>query len=631
MSFPVPGLHAPRAGLRAPSSSTSTSRRVAAFTCLVLAGVPAHAQVAALDPIVVTATRTPLPLSQVLADMSVLTREDIERKGAGSVADVLRGAPGIELSRNGGPGGTTSLFLRGGESRFTMVLVDGVRVDSQATGGAAWEAIALSQVERIEILRGPASALYGSDAIGGVVQIFTRPAGPGLAADLGLGIGNLGTTRADASLRGTQGAVDFSLSAAAERSDGFNAIVNPANSSYVADRDGYKSRSASARVGLKLSDAHRLEVSALVQRLDAQYDAFASQADDRSRHDLDSVRAAWVAQWHKDWRSQLSVGQATDRYESRPSPYLSETRVRSYAWQNDYAIGAHSLNATLERREDRLDNSGLTASATPGLGDRQQNSLGGGYAWRDAGRALQLQVRQDRDSEFGHHGSGALAGGVDLGAGWRLQASAGTAFRAPTLYQRFSEYGNAALKPETSRDVEASLKYAQAGREFSATAYRNRIADLITFGAQGVCASAFGCYRNTAQARLQGLGLQARSQVAGVRLNASIDLQSPKDASTGRLLARRSRQHLSLQADTDVAGWALGAQLLASGKRFDNAANTIVLGGYSVVNVDAQYRITPQWRLLLRVDNAFDRDYQTARDYATAPRTGFVGLRWTPL
>ena len=596
---------------------------------VLLLVAPATAQTA-LGPVIVTATRTPLPLSQVLSDVTLLTPEDIERQGAGSVADVLRAVPGIEFARNGGPGTVTSLFTRGGEGRFTAVLIDGMRVDSQSTGGATWQAIPLSQIDHIEILRGPASAIYGSDAIGGVVQIFTRKGDGHPALDLGLGAGSLGTRQADASVRGAQGTIDYAVSVATERSDGFNAISNPANPSYNPDRDGYASRSASLRLGTQLNAAHRLELVAMNSHLDAQYDGYKSMADDHDVHDLHSLRASWSGRWNAVWQSQLSAGQSVDRDETRPSHYLTETRLRSFAWQNDVQLGLHTLSATLERREDHLDNSSLTGSTTPGKGDRSQDSLALGDEWRDAGKALQAHWRHDNDSEFGGHDTGALTAGLDLPAGWRVTASAGTAFRAPTLFHRFSVYGNPGLRPESSRNVEASLGYREGRTEFGATAYRSQVGNLITFGDPGVCVSAVGCYRNTAQATLQGLTLKGAVDLANVHLSGSLDLQSPTDASTGKLLPRRSRQHAALQADTAVAGWALGAQVLVSGSRYDNVANTYRLGGYGLLNLDAQYRLSPQWRLLLRLDNVFDRDYQTARDYASQPRTGFVALRWTP-
>lgn len=603
--------------------------------CLLASAASAQTLVArapvTFDPIVVTATRTPTPLSHVLADVTVLTREDIERSGADSVADLLRRAPGIELGRSGGPAGNTSLYLRGGESRFTSVLVDGVRIDSQATGGASWQGIALSQVERIEIVRGPASSVYGSDAISGVVQIFTRrPEGRGVEGSVGLGAGSHGTAKGDAVLGWSNDAVQAQVSVAREVSEGFNAYTDATSPAWNPDRDGYRSRSAAASLGLRLP-RHRLELAGTTSRVDGQYDDFGNNgADDHSLQDVDTLRAAWTARWLPAWTSLVSAGRSEDRYETRPSAYVTHTKIDTYAWQNDIVLGAHGLNVTLERREDTLENTSLSQSA--GRGKRHQDSLGLGYSWRDGGRALQLHLRHDEDSEFGGHTTGSVAGGIDVAEHWRVQASAGTGFRAPTLYQRFSEYGSATLKPESSRNLELGLAWRRGVHEASLTAYRNRVTDLITFGAPdpAVCPGVFGCYGNTGRAKLQGVTLAGRTELGDLRLSASLDLQSPKDAATGRLLRRRARHHGSVRAETDVAAWSLGAEVLASGKRYEDAANTVVLGGYGVLNLEAQYRLNPAWKLALHLENVFDKDYELANNYAQAGRTVFISARWQP-
>ncbi|HEY1089578.1 MAG TPA: TonB-dependent receptor, partial [Burkholderiaceae bacterium] len=210
-----------------------------------------------------------------------------------------------------------------------------------------------------------------------------------------------------------------------------------------------------------------------------------------------------------------------------------------------------------------------------------------------------------------------------------------TAFRAPTLYQRFSEYGNAALVPEHGRNTELALQYRSGASSFALTAYRNEVDHLIVFGpaSTAICPSQWGCYANVGKGRLQGLGLKAGTTQLGVRWTATLDLQAPKDvtagsADFGHLLARRAREHAGLRADFSLAGWDLGAQLLASGKRFEDAANTKKLGGYSTLDLEAQYGINRDWRLQLKLDNAFDRDYQQALAYVSAPRQFFVGLRY---
>ena len=274
--------------------------RLAVLPLACAAAFPAQSQTARVLPeTVVTATRSQLPVTDVVADVSIIDRAQIERSGANGLADVLSRVPGVTVTRNGGPASTTSLYLRGGETRFTAVFVDGVRVDSQSTGGAAWGAIPLSQVERIEVLRGPAAAVYGSDALAGVVQIFTRQGEAGFFPSVHLGVGTHNTRDASVSLRGGQGAVSYALGVAGERSDGFNAQPkgNP-------DRDGYRSRSMSGRLGWTLAPGQVLEATLLDSAQRAGFDGFLSSDDDQAQQDLRTLGLNWSSTWSEAWSTR---------------------------------------------------------------------------------------------------------------------------------------------------------------------------------------------------------------------------------------------------------------------------------------------------------------------------------------
>jgi vitamin B12 transporter len=239
---------------------------------------------------VVTATRVPQPLADLVADVTIIDRATIQRSGAVGVADILAGAPGIQISRPGNVGSPTSVFLRGAESRYTAVFIDGVRVDSQSTGGASWQTIPLAQIDRIEVLRGPAAAVYGSDAIGGVIQLFTRKGDGALTPSIGVGIGTYNTKKVDAALSGSSEAIDYSLGLSSETSTGFD---SRSGTPHNPDNDGYHSKSANARLGLQVSKAQRVELTALTSNVNSQYDAFgynlAKPVDDRSRLKLTTV------------------------------------------------------------------------------------------------------------------------------------------------------------------------------------------------------------------------------------------------------------------------------------------------------------------------------------------------------
>jgi vitamin B12 transporter len=602
---------------------------LAVLSLAVLATFSSHAQTALTENLpetVVTAVRVQQPLTDVVADVTIIDRAVIDRSGAAGLSDLLARVPGISFARNGGPASTTSVYVRGAESRFTAVYVDGVRVDSQSTGGATWNAIPLSQVDRIEVVRGPAAAVYGSDALGGVIQIFTRKGEAGFAPVIEFGAGSQGTLKLATSLSGAKGAVDYSVGLSREISDGFNVqpTANP-------DQDGYRNTTASARLGFQINRAHRLEATLLSSDLDAQYDAFTPGRDDHGLHTLQTLGVNWRASWSDAYKTRLSLSRGKDRYETTPSAYLTDTSVASYLLHNEWKLGSALLTAALERREDKLNN----ASTTPAVTERSQNALALGYGLRSGDHTLQLNARHDDDSEFGGHTTGAAVYAYSFMPQWRATAAAGTAFRAPTLFQRFSIYGVPTLQPEKARNVEVGVKYAARGDSFSAVLYRNKVRNLINYvSGAGACVNGVGdypgCYGNTGSAQYEGLTLAGATRLAGVALGASLDLQRPKDLLTGKQLARRPQRMATLTADTRLDGWTVGGEVQLVGARYNNAANTQRLAGYGLVNLYASTALASDWTLLGRIDNLGDKDYQTALGYAMPGRTVYMGLKWAP-
>jgi vitamin B12 transporter len=608
-------------------------------------GGSVHAQGApALSETVVTANRTPQALSELVGDVSVIDSQAIERSGATGVADVLARVPGIEISRTGGVGNTTSLFIRGAETRFTAVYLDGVRIDSQSTGGAGWEGIPLAQIDRIEVLRGPAAAVYGSDAIGGVIQLFTKRGEEGVHPYAGIGFGSKGLRKIEGGVSGTSGLFDYSFGVAHEESKGFN--VQPVDKRTVSkdgftspDRDGYHSTSGNVKLGLQITPDQRLDATLLTSDVTAGYDPSVSYRtrlpiqfrNDESNNTLRTAGLTWSSKWNDIYSTRVQVTDSESVYKTQPSFYRTETHLRGYLFQNEFRFGPHLLTATFERREDALQNAPTTSAPKLLSRDRAQDALSLGYGFVQGPHSLQLRARHDRDSEFGGKTTGSAAYGYAITPALRFSASAGTAFRVPTLYQRFSEYGVSTLRPETSQNVELGMNYAQADTTAGIVVYRNRVRNLINFvGTATGCASSFGCYTNVNRATLQGATLSASQRFGDVTLRASFDVQDPKDTATGNLLARRAKRHGVVGADWRVAGWTLGAEVQASSQRYDDAANTVKLGGYTLLNLSATTKITRDLNLVARVDNVGNKDYQFARLYANAGRTAYVGLKWTP-
>lgn len=580
----------------------------------------------ALERVFVTANRTPQPLATVLADLTVIDRDEIERTGVAGVADLLARHPGIEITRNGGLGNSTSVFIRGGETRHTAVYVDGVRLDSQSTGGAVWEQIPLDQIERIEILRGPAAAIYGSDAIAGVVQLFTKRGQGPARPTASLTVGSYNTVQGQVGVSGSANALNYALSGVRGRSDGFDA-TKPGAFGHNPDKDGWKRSSVQGRVGYQINAEHRVDASLLASNLKSSYDGSAT-TNDENHHTLRTGNVVWQGRWNADSTTRLQVGQTRSTYETQPSFYRTETTLNDYTLLHEQKVGGNVFTGTLERREDKLFNPETAFSAAFG-GKRHQDAIGLGWRGDFGDHGLQAHVRRDDDSEFGGKSTGSLAWGWKFLPEWRVTAAAATSFRVPTLYQRFSEYGVASLVPESGRNVELGLRWAAAGGEASLTAWRNKVINLIEFGPPGPCLNAFGCYQNVGRAELEGVTLAGRTDLDGVTLRASLGWHDPRNFDTDKVLRRRAKRLATFGAETVLAGWTVGTEVQAAGLRYENAANTQVLGGFGLVNLYVSTQLNPGMSLEARIDNLGDKSYELARNYATARRNGQVLLRWS--
>jgi vitamin B12 transporter len=582
-----------------------------------LAPVPAT-----IDRIFVTAARMPQSLASLVADVTVIGAEDIARAGAQSVAELLARVPGVEIATNGGPGSTTSVFLRGANRGHTLVLIDGMRVGSSTDGATALEAIPLDHVDHIEILRGPASSLYGADAIGGVIQIFTRKGDGALSANASAGYGTYDTRAFSAGASGGGPLWRFALQAATRRSAGFDAIANPANFSANPDRDGYEDDSASGSLAVRWADEQELSARFLRSRLDAQFDA-GMGFDDRTITTLSTFAVASRNRLSAWWMSRVEAGEGIDDSLSKTGfgPSRFKTRQRQYTWQNDFSIPVGVLSIAVERREERVQ-SDVDFPVTA----RNTNAVVGVWQWHDESQTLQANLRHDESSQFGGRTTGAIAYGYAFGHGLRASAGYGTAFKAPTfndLY--FPFFSNPDLRPETARNAEAALRYASADVAAGIVAYRNRVRDLIVFQ----CDASFNCApQNVANATLEGVTLELEVRAGDTLLRASGDWQRPEDDASGKLLPRRARRHAAIAATQLLGPLTLGAELVASSARFDDSANSRRMGGYAIVNLIADCELGRGWALLARLNNAFDKRYELAADYNTPRANAFAGVRY---
>ncbi len=375
---------------------------------------------AALDPIIVTAARASQPITDVLADVTVIGADEILRSGVQSLAELLQRQPGVEIVQNGGPGSVSGALLRGANRGQTLVLIDGLRAGSSSSGSTSLEAIPLDQIDHIEILRGPASSLYGADAIGGVVQVFTkRPQGAAFIPNVSAGYGTHNTAALSAGFAGSIESFRYSLQAGGRNSDGFNAIVNPGNFSYNPDRDGFSTRNLSANAGWTWAAGQELVLQYFGNRLNNQFDGGAPYFDDRTITTVQAWSVASVNRINDVWSSQLTAGEGSDDSVSQTSfgnaPF--KTTQRQYLWQNDFTLPLGALGVILERREEHL-----TTNTDFATTQRNTNSATGVYRLRYEAFALQANLRRDDSNQYGGKTTGGIALGYTLSPSWRVTA-----------------------------------------------------------------------------------------------------------------------------------------------------------------------------------------------------------------
>ena len=570
------------------------------------------------DTIVVTANRIAQPLSQVLADVSVIERSEIEQAGAGALADVLERLGGIQFTRSGGAGAHTQVFVRGAEARFTAVFIDGVRVDSQAfLGGANWQNMPLSQIERIEILRGPAAAVYGSDAVAGVIQIFTRQGTTKFRPFVSAGWGSYQTRQSDAGFSGSNAWLDYSLSVSKQSSQGFNARKS---SAFNPDADGFDQHSITGRLGLSLPNEQRLELTLAQNFLDAQYDSDDQpQSDHHALYTLQAVALNW--QWHRHdgQTSQVSVSTSSDSDETRPhdsADFTTWGQRTNWLMQHQYRAGEHQFSGLLEQRQEQFQLVDVLQTTTT------QTAAALGYGLARHAHTLQANVRHDRQSQFGSKNTGNLAYGYALNSQWRVSASMASAFRVPSLYARFSPIeGNPKLRPETARHQELGLRYQQAHTELGLVAYQTDLRNLFQ--------SIDNRFESTAKAELKGASLSGQTQWRKAQLRFSWDVQNPRDLQTHTTLAGRARHFANLSLQTQTQGWTWGTELRLVGQTFYNRA-THTLPGYGLLHVFANKQVHKDWHLQTRISNLANHAYGVSPNFNAPARSVFVGLKWAP-
>lgn len=590
--------------------------------CLLASPLVLAEDATTLDEIIVTADRKARTADDTLAPVSIITRADIEKYQATSLPDVLRRLPGISLSNSGGAGKATSVFIRGSNSSHVLVLVDGIKVGSATTGSVAFEDLPLDQVERIDVVRGPRSSLYGSEAIGGVIQIFTRKGGKGFQPEISASVGSNSTQKANVNLAGGNGTTWYNLNAGTEQTDGFNATAN----NKEPDADGYARDSMALRAGHRFANGTDVDISLLQAQGDSDYDGtfvnqreFVQQAvSAKVRHTLNDATAvtAQVGQ-SKDESDNFKDGTFKSRFNT--------TRATASVQADVQVTSDATMTVGVDQQRDKVD-----GSTTYTVSSRDNTGVFANYQQQLGATHFDVSARQDDNEQFGSHTTGGVAVGRDLSNGMRVTAAYGTAFKAPTfnnLY--FPGSGDASLQPETSQNVELGVsgKAASDKVRWSANAFSNEIDNLISYPPPTYAVS------QTDKARIQGVELEAGTQFAGWDVNANITVQKPENrsgADAGKNLIYRPEQLVNVDLDRDLGKFRVGASVHGESKRYTNTANTQKLSGYGTVDLRADYQLSKDWTVGAKIGNVLNKDYQTNSGYNQDGINGLVTLKFAP-
>ncbi len=600
----------------------------------LLAPVPTVFAANLEEPIVVTATRTAQTTNASLASVTVISRKDIERQQARSIQDLLRGVPGVSIANKGGPGKNTSVFMRGTESDHVLVMIDGIKVGSASSGTTAFQNIPIDQIERIEIVRGPRSSLYGSEAIGGVIQIFTRKGdgSGGFKPSFSFGAGSYGTTNGSIGLSGSNQQGWFNLSGSEVRTNGFNSCTgkpSPGGAGCFTnepDKDGYRNISGSARAGYRFNNGLNIEANFLHSDGITKFDGnFVNKSKliqqvigGTARYSLTDM-----------WQVSLIAGRSredSDNFKNDAFQSRFNTRRDTISLQNDLTFNKNNLATIgIDYQNDHINSTTDFAETS-----RNNWAVFGQHQTNIAKHDMQFSLRHDKNEQFGSRVTGGAGWGYPISDKVRLTANFGSAYKAPTFNELFfPNFGNANLRPEESRSYELGANGKVSWANWSLNLYETRVDNLIAFDASIRAPS------NIGQARIRGLEAIVNTQIKGWQLNGNLTFLNPENRSSatnrGNILPRRAEQSFRLDADRRFLDkYSIGGVFLVEGERYDDLANTRKLDSYTKFDLRAEYNINKSWRLQGRIENLFDKHYETASFFNQPGRNFFVTLRYQP-
>ncbi len=598
-----------------------------------IASSPTHAQTLPEfigETVVVTPTRALQNLAAPLQHTTVITRADIESSTAIDLVTLLRQESGVEIASTGGIGAQSAIRIRGSESDHVLVLIDGVRVNSVTSGTTAIDQILLDEVERIEIVRGNVSSVYGSEAIGGVVQVFTRRGDGEMKVSGKVGVGTDDTRQLGLTIGGGLGDTRVHVGVARSQTGGFSSIRTelipgmffdfvPAD----ADDDAYRNTTLNLALSHRIQAGHEIGLTAFQSRGDIKFDgAFQNHSDQT----LTTLSVFSENRWLPDWQSRIQFSQGSDDLESDLDGVATgrfKTRNRQLDWTNQLNAGPGVVQLGLGGLWQQLDTDAAYADDA-----RRVTSLTAGYTAAIGAHDLQVNVRHDDYSDFGGATTGLLGYGYRMTPALRVSATVSSAFRAPTFNDLYGPYGgNPALDPERARSAELGLTYNGAYGLARATAFVTRTSDLINLDSNWIPV-------NVDQAENRGVELSWRGKLAGLDVRSALTFQNPEDRTTGLGLLRRANRFGSVSLGQARGAFDWRAEVLASGPHPDIHAtdySRVSVPGYAVLNLNLGWKPSREWRLSGKLLNLLDKDYALVHGYNTQGRAALIELAYAPM
>lgn len=594
-----------------------------------------------LSETVITANRTAEERKDSTAAVTVFTRADIDRLQPVNVADLLGRVPGVQIQPSGGRGSTTGVFIRGTKTAQTLVLIDGVRVGSASSGGASLQHLNLEQIERVEVLRGARSAVYGSDAIGGVIQIFTRrSAGEGLQGRVRLAAGNKGVWERSAGVSGGDENTRFNLSASLDEMTGFDRTHNSYSSD--ADHDAYRNKAISFSLSHVFNEQFSAGVNVLDQRGKTEYDnpfgrfdmntftSFAAQPYDEYAVSSTSVFAELQA--NEQLTSRLELGHSEDKGSSYDKLFAGrddfDTYRDSVAWLNTFSLNTqHTVLAGVDYTKDKLH-----STEDYEKDSRWNQAVFIQHSYKGEVFGTELGLRHDKNQQFGSENTWNAALSLPVGQSNEFVLSYAEGFRAPTFNDLYYPmYGNPNLKAEKSKSYELQLRSQLADTvRLETSIYQTKIRDQIQYQANNDL-------RNV-EARINGFEASLQHEVFAAQGALNLSLVDSRDRKTGHQLPRIAKRTLSYDLDKQFGAFGVGGTWRLASKSFNDAKNNQQIAGFGTMDVRGSWQATQDLGVDLRLANIFDKGYTRAMysydgesyGYREDRFTVLLGMTWTP-